>query len=368
MTFEYNLQEICTKLKLVPFLKPLNDQQLLLLAEHVRVQSYPPGVRLILDGTYGQTAFIIEEGQVEVYKRRHYEKIVLAQHGAGAIFGEMALMDSGLRAGTVETTKRCRVIEIKKAAFEALLVENPSVASFVIREMNERLRATDSRMVRDLLAINSALLAAQRQIEETYDATLAALASALDLRDTETEGHSRRVTEYTMAIGLAMNVNEQDMKALHRGALLHDIGKIGVPDAILLKPGKLTESERAIIQHHPSWGAEIIKDIEFLRDVIPVVRHHHEWWNGTGYPDKLKGTQIPLAARLFAIADTFDALTSERPYRRPNSPHEALTIMQQESGTHLDPSLFKIFEQIFDTIIAPMCRLFHRKPMSRREF
>lgn len=270
-------------------------------------------------------------------------------------------MDSGLRAGTVRTTKRSRVIEIKKPAFETLLIENPSIATFVIREMNQRLRATDSRMVTDLLAINKALIVAQRQIEETYDATLAALASALDLRDTETEGHSRRVTEYTMAIGLAMKLNEPEMKALYRGALLHDIGKIGVPDSILLKPGKLTQNERAIIQQHPIWGVEIIKNIEFLRDAMPVVRHHHEWWNGTGYPDRLKGTQIPLAARIFAIADTFDALTSERPYRRANSPSEALAIMEEEVGTHLAPTIFNLFKNIFSSTIEPLYRFFHRK-------
>ena len=360
MTSENKLTEICASLRRVPFLKSLSNEQLLLLAHRVRVQSYPPGVRLILEGTYGNTVFIIDEGDVDIYKLRQNEKVLLAQRGAGSIFGEMALMDSGLRTATVQTTTRCKVIEIKKPAFDALMAEYPSIAHFVMKELNQRLRKTDSRMVEDLIAVNAHLQAAQRRIEEVYDATLAALGSALDLRDTETEGHSRRVTEYTMAIGRAMGLDPLMMKALHRGALLHDIGKIGVPDAILLKAGPLTDQEWLQMKQHPTWGANIVQDIEFLRDAIPVVRHHHEWWDGSGYPDGLKGIEIPLVARIFTISDTFDALTSERPYRRGLEPHEAREIMRRESGTHLDPEIFQLFEEIFASTIEPMCRVFHK--------
>ncbi|MGB0388530.1 MAG: HD-GYP domain-containing protein [Ardenticatenaceae bacterium] len=360
MTSQHNLIEISASLKRVPFLKPLSDEQLLLLANRVRVHSYPPGVRLILEGTYGHTAFIIDEGEVDIYKLRRNEKVLLARRGAGSIFGEMALIDSSLRTATVQTTTRSKIIEIKKPAFEALIAEYPPIANFVMQELNLRLRTTDSRMVEDLIAVNASLLAAQRRIEEVYDATLAALGSALDLRDTETEGHSRRVTEYSMAIGRAIELDPPMMKALRRGGLLHDIGKIGVPDAILLKPGRLSAQEWVLMKQHPTWGAKIVQDIEFLRDAIPVVRHHHEWWNGRGYPDGLKGEEIPLVARIFAIADTFDALTSERPYRRALEPREALEIMRRESGTHLDPQIFKIFEVIFRAIIDPMCRAFHQ--------
>jgi len=360
MTHKNHLLEICANLKRVPFLKSLRDEQLLLLADRVCVESYPAGARLILEGTYGNTVFIIDEGEVDIYKLRRNEKVLLARRGAGSIFGEMALMDSGLRTATVQTTTRCKVIEIKKPAFESLMKEYPSIAHFVMKELNQRLRKTDSRMVEDLIAVNADLLAAQRRIEEVYDATLAALGSALDLRDTETEGHSRRVTEYTMAIGRAMKLDLATMKALHRGALLHDIGKIGVPDAILLKPGRLTAEEWVQMKQHPTWGAKIIQDIEFLRDAIPAVRHHHEWWNGSGYPSGLAGEEIPLVARIFAISDTFDALTSKRPYRHALEPREALEIMRSESGSHLDPQIFQLFEQMFYSVIEPMCREFHQ--------
>ncbi len=360
MTRENHLLEISASLKRVPFLKLLNDEQLLLLADRVCVQIYPAGAKLILEGTYGSTVFIIDEGEVDIYKLRCSEKILLARRGAGSIFGEMAPMDSGLRTATVQTTTQCKVIEIKKPAFESLMTEYPSIAQFIMKELNNRLRKTDSRMVEDLIAVNADLLAAQRRIEEVYDATLAALGSALDLRDTETEGHSRRVTEYTMAIGRAMKLDKGMMKALHRGALLHDIGKIGVPDAILLKPGRLSAEEWVQMKQHPTWGANIVQDIEFLRDAIPVVRHHHEWWNGSGYPSGLAGEDIPLVARIFAISDTFDALTSKRPYRRALEPREALEIMRRESDSHLDPRIFDLFEQIFYAVIEPMCREFHK--------
>lgn len=360
MTPQHHLSEICASLRRVPFLKSLTEEQLLLLASRVCVQSYPAGTKLILEGTYGSTVFIIDEGEVDIYKLRRHEKVLLARRASGSIFGEMALMDSGLRTATVQTTTRCKVVEIKKPAFESLMDEYPSIAHFVMKELNHRLRKTDSRMVEDLIAVNADLLAAQRRIEEVYDATLAALGSALDLRDTETEGHSQRVTEYTMAIGRAINLDKSTMKALHRGALLHDIGKIGVPDSILLKPGRLTAEEWVQMKQHPTWGAKIVQDIEFLQDAIPVVRHHHEWWNGAGYPSGLAGEDIPLVARIFAISDTFDALTSKRPYRRALEPREALEIMRRESGTHLDPRILQIFEEMFYSVIEPMCREFHK--------
>ena len=149
--------------------------------------------------------------------------------------------------------------------------------------------------------------------ERTYEATLAALSSALDVRDTETEGHARRVVRYMELIAEVLEVPAERHATLRRGALLHDIGKIGVPDRILRKPGPLTEREWETMRSHPDLGARIIANIPFLEEVATIVRAHHERWDGSGYPEGLAEEEIPLGARIFAVADGFDAMTSDRP-------------------------------------------------------
>jgi HD-GYP domain-containing protein (c-di-GMP phosphodiesterase class II)/putative methionine-R-sulfoxide reductase with GAF domain len=194
-----------------------------------------------------------------------------------------------------------------------------------------------------------ALEAAYRELEVTYDQTLAALSSALDARDRETEGHSRRVGWLACKLAEEMQLPPDQMKALQRGALLHDIGKIGVSDTILLKPGPLTDEEWLAMRRHPDVGGDIIAGIPFLRDGMQVVRYHHERWNGSGYPHGLKGEAIPLLARIFAVADAFDALTSTRPYRESISHDEALQYMQENANILFDEQVVDVLEKILNT-------------------
>jgi len=185
------------------------------------------------------------------------------------------------------------------------------------------------------LSIENARLYAELSI--SYDGTLDALTAALDLRDRETEGHSRRVVEYTARLARQMGLPEPTISSICRGALIHDIGKIGVPDAILLKPGPLDPAERHIMEKHPVAGYEMLLGVPYLQDEIPIVLAHQEHWDGSGYPFGLKGDQIPLGARLFSIADTFDALTSDRPYRQGRTCGEARDIIAMEAGRQFDP-------------------------------
>lgn len=186
------------------------------------------------------------------------------------------------------------------------------------------------------------------KLEETYDQTLTALMSALDARDRETEGHSVRVGEAAYLLGKEFNLSKVQRNSLQRGSLLHDIGKIGVSDTILNKTGKLTDEEWEIMRQHPIIGREIIKDIPFLQDAIPVVYAHHERWNGSGYPLGLRDTEIPLEARIFAVADIFDALTSNRPYRKSISDQEALAYLQEQAGILVDPDVVAAFERLLN--------------------
>jgi HD-GYP domain-containing protein (c-di-GMP phosphodiesterase class II) len=184
------------------------------------------------------------------------------------------------------------------------------------------------------------------KLEVTYDQTLASLMSALDARDRETEGHSSRVRSLAARLGEAMGLARHELKALERGSLLHDIGKIGIRDNILHKPGPLSEEEWKIMRLHPDIGARIVEGIPFLQETLPVIRYHQERWDGSGYPTGLFGENIPLLARLFAVVDAFDALTSNRPYRDKIPAEEAVEYLRKEAGVLFDPQIVDIFEQL----------------------
>ncbi len=191
----------------------------------------------------------------------------------------------------------------------------------------------------------------QRSNEEllqAYDSTLEGWVHALDLRDKETEGHSQRVAEITQRMATQMGVRPTDLEHLRRGALLHDIGKMGVPDSILLKPGPLTDEEWAVMRKHPEFAATLLKPIGYLRKALDIPLYHHERWDGSGYPDGLKGTEIPLAARIFAIIDVWDALTSHRPYRKAWSFSESRTYLMEQAGKQFDPKVTSEFIKILD--------------------
>ncbi|MBK8783830.1 MAG: GAF domain-containing protein [Anaerolineales bacterium] len=176
-----------------------------------------------------------------------------------------------------------------------------------------------------------------------YEATIEGWSRALDLRDKETEGHTQRVTELTMILAKAVGIKDSELQHIRRGALLHDIGKMGISDHILLKKGKLTRKEWEIMSTHPGLAYQMLQPIAYLRNALDIPYCHHEKWDGTGYPRGLKGEQIPLVARLFSLADVWDALTSARPYRKAWTKKKALTYIKQQSGKHFDPQLVEIF-------------------------
>ena len=187
------------------------------------------------------------------------------------------------------------------------------------------------------------LLSAAKRIELTYDETLSALGGALDLRDNETAGHSRRVTQYCLEIARIMGSSEADLKQIERGSYLHDIGKIGIPDAILFKPGKLNDEEKKIMESHARIGYDLVSGIAFLAPAAQIVLAHQERFDGMGYPQGLVGHEIPLGARIFTVADTLDAMTSDRPYRRAMTFEAASEEIKFEAGHQFDPKVVEAF-------------------------
>jgi putative nucleotidyltransferase with HDIG domain len=188
------------------------------------------------------------------------------------------------------------------------------------------------------------------QLTLAYDATIEGWSHALDLRDEETEGHTQRVTEITVKLARAFGMSEQELVQVRWGALLHDIGKMGVPDGILLKPGPLTDDEWVAMKKHPTFAYEMLSPIRYMRQALDIPYYHHEKWDGSGYPQGLKGSHIPLVARIFTVVDVWDALRSDRPYR-PAWPEEKVREhIQTSSGTHFDPKVVGLFMQLINWI------------------
>ena len=181
------------------------------------------------------------------------------------------------------------------------------------------------------------------ELRQVYDATLDALSAALDLRDRQAKGHSRRVTEMALAMAGTMGVSDSKLVHIRRGALLHDIGNLLVPEDILHKQGELTVEEWVTIHMHPFYAYEMMSSIPFLVPALDIPYCHHEKWDGTGYPRGLKGEEIPTAARIFAVVDVWDALTSDRPYRKAWSRQEALEHIREQGGKHFDPKVVQAF-------------------------
>lgn len=190
------------------------------------------------------------------------------------------------------------------------------------------------------------IIEAKQSLEQAYDASLEGWSRALDLRDKETQGHSQRVTDMTIELARSMGVQEDEIPHIRRGALLHDIGKIGIPDSILLKAGPLTEEEWVVMRRHPDYAFEMLRHTEFLQRSLDIPYCHHEKWDGTGYPRGLRGEQIPLAARIFAVVDVWDALQSDRPYRPAWPVEKVLAHIESRAGTHFDPVVTAAFRTL----------------------
>ena len=199
---------------------------------------------------------------------------------------------------------------------------------------------------KDNLSILSALFHREIQLSRRYDQMLTSWAHALGLRDTETRGHSERVTKLTVELARAMGVSEIEIIHMRRGALMHDVGKMGVPDDVLRKPGPLTSQELYQMRRHPQYGYDLLVTNEWMDSILDIPYCHHENWDGSGYPRGLKGEEIPLAARIFAVVDNFDALTSDRPYRTALSREEALDYIREQSEKKFDPKVVDAFMKL----------------------
>lgn len=246
---------------------------------------------------------------------------------------------------------------IRNGAYDYLLkpFEREQLLNTVSRALENRRLKVENRTYQINLeslvaARTNQLQAAMEQLKRSYDITLEVLGEALDYKDRETEGHSRRVTAYTMAIAARMGIPKDQIEVIARGAFLHDIGKMAIPDNILNKPGKLNPDEIAVMREHCYLGYKLVQKIPVLREAAEIVYSHQEHYDGSGYPRGLKADEIPLGARIFSVADTFDAITQNRPYRKAQSMGAARAEIKRCSGTQFDPEVVGVFLEMPDTV------------------
>ncbi len=252
----------------------------------------------------------------------------------GVVAGALAILYDGLGVAAV------LVLALP------LLLTRYAMAQFVDRTRDNvlRLERSNDQLQHAYVEIRDM----SQQVHEAYTGTLESLVTALDVRDQETRGHSVRVATHSVDIAKLLGIqDEEDLAFIYRGALMHDVGKIGVPDAILLKPAKLTEEEWEFMRKHSAMGYKILAQVPYLRPAAKIVLAHHERWDGGGYPRRLKGEEIPLGARIFALADTYDAIISDRPYRKGQSPEAAFQEILRCAGTQFDPKVIEAFEAVF---------------------
>lgn len=319
-------------------------------------------------------ATLARAGFVQTLVRNRLD--ALRRFGDGAF--DLVMLDVVLKDGDglalLETVKQVRpdvpvimisglhdigvaISAIKKGAYDYLLkpVGQGQLLATVRRALEQRKSDGHENLNRQDLerlveARTEMLRLAIADLERSYDITLEALGNALDLKDTETEGHSKRVTAYAIVLARAMNLDPSEIKVIARGAFLHDIGKMAIPDAILAKPGKLTPEEQAVMREHCVRGYTMLKKIPFLEDSAEIVFSHQEHYDGSGYSRGLRGKEIPVGARIFAVADALDAITSDRPYRKAKSFAEARREIERCSGTQFDPAIVTVFKDLPDKL------------------
>jgi HD-GYP domain-containing protein (c-di-GMP phosphodiesterase class II)/putative methionine-R-sulfoxide reductase with GAF domain len=277
-----------------------------------------------------------------------------AQHPMDLVYQALENGQTIILSGANQTARICLPLQTPRGQYGAVWVQMPE-------EYWTNARITDNlhtlaNQAAIALERNRLLVVTRKQAEEiedayheletTYDQTLIALSSALDARDRETEGHSLRVAQIAHHLGKRLGLSQEESKALGRGSILHDIGKIGISDSVLLKTGPLSAQEWKSMRLHPDIGARIIEGIPFLKDALPVIRFHQERWDGSGYPIGLKGQEIPLLARIFSVVDAFDALTNDRPYRKKMLLGDAIKYLKNEAGILFDPAIVTEFENM----------------------
>jgi HD-GYP domain-containing protein (c-di-GMP phosphodiesterase class II) len=331
------------RLKEISFFSGISEYDLHQIDQITTEKHYAAGESIVEENEIAERFFIIEKGKIQIIKRfEDGEQLVLGVHSDGEFFGEMALLDEGPRSATVRSVDATTVLEIARQDFETLIYKSPVLAYSIMRELSSRLRETAALLISHLQRRN-------RELSQSYLDTVNIVMKAVEARDSYTRGHSERVSALAKAIGNQMKLSEEQLFNLEIGSLLHDVGQISIPDAILQKPGPLEDDEYARVKRHPEDGKKMVEPVSYLDEAIPTILYHHERFDGSGYPEKLQGEQIPLSGRIIAVADVFDALTNDRPYRDRLPTQKAVQMIKDGKGSKFDPAVVDVFLGVIKT-------------------
>jgi HD-GYP domain-containing protein (c-di-GMP phosphodiesterase class II) len=326
-------------LKRAALLGPLESEDLQWISRMMEIVDFPGDTLVLREDEPGCCLYLILQGEVEIIKSlgTANERLISIQ-GPDEIFGEISLIvPDGKRTASVRTLGSVKLAKLSHASFSQILNQKPAVAMEIMRRLSIRLQDAELSIIQEMEK-------SHLELARAYDETLEGWAKAMELRDADTEKHNCRVGETTLKLAYNMGLRGDALVHIRRGAVLHDIGKIGVPDHILRKPGPLNKEEWAIMRKHPTFARDMLAPIDYLAPAIDIPYCHHEKWDGSGYPNQLKGREIPLTARIFSIVDAWDALTDEsRPYHQAISHNEALQKLRPDAGSHFDPEVAACF-------------------------
>ena len=335
------------KLKEISIFAGISDADLSHIAEIIQQKNYPEGAVIIEELTDAERFFIIYQGKIEITKKlEDGEELVLAVQSDGDFFGEMALLDERPRSASARALEPTTVLEISRADFDTLLFKAPTLAFRIMKELSTRLRETAALLISHLQQRN-------RLLYRSHLDTIEMVVQAIEKRDLPASGRTRRVKDIAKAIGREIGLGEEELLILELSSLLHDLGMLAMPEKLIEKPGPLAASEYDRIKTHTKKAREMIEGIPFLERAARHVFHHHERFNGTGYPDGLSGTDIPLASRIIAVADAFVAMTGKRSYREPLSIEAAVAELNRSSGIQFDPAVVSVFEKLWKAGTLP---------------
>ena len=334
--------EIIKKLNEISFFDDVPENDLAEIAAITTLQFYQRSEIIIEENSAADEFYIIYSGKVEILKQfEDGEEVVLGVYSNSEFFGEMSILDEGPRSATARAVEPTTLLQVSYNDFERVLAFAPQIAYAIMKELSSRLRQTSALLVWQLNRKN-------RELEDASIETVRSVVRVLEERNSFFQNHSARVAEISSSIGREMGMSDQELKYIELGGLLHDVGMISMNESIVNKPGPLDDGERALMEKHTMNSRNMLKHIIYLKPVIPHVLHHHEHFDGSGYPEQLSGNQIPLGSRIIALAEVFDALTSERPYRTKKTAKTAAEYIQTQSGKHFDPDVVKAFLKVLN--------------------
>ncbi len=329
---------IIKKLKEISLFADVPENDLFEIASITTERFYKPGDIIIEENSHADTFYIIHSGKVEILK--DFEdglEVVLGVYSLGEFFGEMSILDEGPRSATARAMEATTLLQVSYNDFERVLAFAPQIAYAIMKELSSRLRHTSALLVWQLNRKN-------RELEEAAIETVKSITRLLEKKGSYFEGHSERVSRMAIEIGEELNLSEQEIKYLELGGLLHDIGMLYINENSRLKKGPFNDEEQALLKKHTLKNKDIIKHL--LLPIEPYIMYHHERFDGSGYPEKLSGQEIPLGSRIIAVAEVFDAMTSDRPHRKKSTINEAINDIKKLSGKDFDPEVVNAFMRV----------------------